>query len=156
MQPACLFLKFSCSLPFHLRIGSHLLIVILVGTIFHQSVSEKPNLEHLAAQFRIYRQELRQDTDRQRLDLRRWDGPVHKLMSELGDRLELEHPSEKQVIKLLGKPDDVISGGKRHTGMLVPKNEKHLVYWWRGGHDYLFLVVRQGKIAEARWWYAGE
>lgn len=121
-----------------------------------QTQAGSATLEQQAAQFRAYREALRKDTDRQKTELRHWNGPVHKLMSELGDRLELEHPSEKQVIKLLGKPDDVISGGKRHNGMLVPKNEKHLVYWWRGGHDYLFLVVRQGKIAEARWWYAGE
>lgn len=143
----------------HLVSGVTVLVLAAWGMCFcipAQTQIDTTTLEQQATRFQAYRQELRQDTNRQQLDLRRWDGPVHKLMSELGDRLELEHPSEKRVIKLLGKPDDVISGGKRHNGMLVPKNEKHLVYWWRGGHDYLFLVVRQGKIAEARWWYAGE
>lgn len=127
-----------------------------MGIVSHQTASEKSNLEHQAAQFRAYRIALKKDANRQQTELRHWNGPVHKLMSELGDRLELEHLPEKQVIKLLGKPDEIIKGGKYHNGMLVPKHEKHLIYWWRGGHDYLYLIIRQGKIAEAKWWYAGE
>ncbi|MBI4748386.1 MAG: hypothetical protein HY774_07835 [Acidobacteria bacterium] len=132
------------------------LFLFTLGLVSNQPVSEQNDLATLAARFRAYREALRKDTDRQQTELRHWNGPVHKLMSELGDRLELEHLPEKQVINLLGKPDEIIKGGKYHNGMLVPKPEKHLVYWWRGGHDYLYLVVRQGKIAEARWWYAGE
>lgn len=124
--------------------------------VLAQTQAGSTTLEHQAAQFRAYREALRKDTNRQQTELRHWNGPVHKLMSELGDRLELEHLPEKQVIKLLGKPDEVVSSGRQHNGIRVPKNEKHFIYWWRGGHDYLYLVVRQGKIAEARWWYAGE
>ncbi|HMZ81919.1 MAG TPA: hypothetical protein PLL06_19640 [Acidobacteriota bacterium] len=143
----------------HLGPSVIFLVLTALGMCFCtpvQAQAHSPTLEQQAAQFRAYREALRKDTHRQKIELRHWNGPVHKLMSELGDRLEQDHLPEKQVIKLLGKPDDVISGGKRHSGMLVPKNEKHLLYWWRGGHDYLYLVVRQGKIAEARWWYAGE
>ncbi|CAK0745955.1 hypothetical protein CCP4SC76_1660005 [Gammaproteobacteria bacterium] len=60
------------------------------------------------------------------------------------------------VNKLLGKPDEVFVGGSHHNSKVVPRGEKYLVYWWRGGHDYLYLVVRHGRVVRSAWWFAGE
>jgi hypothetical protein len=150
--------------------GAHLLhMSVLLGIVFFTAAAPvilhaapQPNvavdseLAQLASQFRVYRNELRTEQQPRRPELRDWNGPVHGVMSEVGERLQRGHYRARQVKSLLGKPDRVIAAGNRHNGVVVGRNESHLVYWWRGGHDYLYLIVRHGRVAEARWWYAGE
>jgi len=121
----------------------------------HRSASEA-EFEQLAVRFREYRHQLREDTDRQRPELRDWNGPVHEVMSEVGKRVETKHLSPEVVKGLLGKPDEVFVGGSHHNGKTVPHGERHLVYWWRGGHDYLYLIARHGQVVRSAWWFAGE
>jgi hypothetical protein len=77
-------------------------------------------------------------------------------MTDLGEQLESRHASARCVERLLGHPDEVRSAGDRHAGGVVEAGERHLVYWWRGGHDYLYLIVRAGRVSDARWWFAYE
>lgn len=121
------------------------------------SLGGDPDLAELASRFREYRVELRREESREeRPELRAWDGPVHALMSDLGERIEKEHLDSERLVKLLGVPDEAFGAGARHDGARIPPGESHLVYWWRGGHDYLYFVVRDERVVEARWWYAGE
>jgi hypothetical protein len=113
-------------------------------------------LAKLAAEFRAYREEMKQPPDMQRPELRKWAGPMHELMADLGERIGRGHYLQEQVVELLGPPNGVFGPGKRHHRADLEANETHLVYWWRGGHDYLYFVVKDGKVVEAKWWHAGE
>ncbi|MFO1371861.1 MAG: hypothetical protein U1F42_05520 [Candidatus Competibacteraceae bacterium] len=81
---------------------------------------------------------------------------MHRLMVDLGQRIERERYSVRKVVRLLGKPDEIVAGGDRHGTIVVMQNERHLIYHWRGGHDYLYLTVRRGRVVRSRWWFAGE
>ncbi len=96
------------------------------------------------------------DVDRAKPELRNWKGPLHVLMSDVGDAIAARRCRGSKVRDLLGPPDEVVDGGGRHATVDVPRGETHWIYWWRGGHDYLYFVIRGGRVAEARWWFAGE
>jgi len=135
------------------------LVVMAPAMLFagpHHEPGGDASLAELAARFRAYRVELRRDTAREHAELRDWDGPVHRVMADVGHRIEGGRYRVTQVYRLIGRPDKVVRGGDRHGGMAVPRDESHLVYWWRGGHDYLYLIVRRGRVVGSRWWYAGE
>jgi hypothetical protein len=122
----------------------------------YQGADNRTDLASDAARFRAYRRELRESEWHERPDLRAWDGPLHRLMADLGQRLERGRSSARDVIRLLGEPDEVVRTGGRHVQVVVPRHETHLVYRWRGGHDYLYLVVRGGRVVRSRWWLVGE
>ena len=114
-----------------------------------QSTSE------LASRFRAYRVALRDMSGTPDPQLRSWAGPVHAVMSELGERLGSGH-TVGEIVSLLGEPDAVLLAAAHHSGIVVPLGCEHLLYRWRGGHDYLYFHACQGHIKEARWWHAGE
>ncbi len=131
--------------------------VVAVCLMVAVALGGDPTFEEMASRFREYRVELRREESREeRPELRAWDGPVHALMSDLGRRIEKERLDSDRLIELLGEPDETIRAGAYHDGAPVPRGQAHLVYWWRGGHDYLYFVVRRGRVVESRWWYAGE
>ena len=121
-----------------------------------EDAGECERLEALAAEYREYREQYRRDTDRLLGELRRWDGPMHRVMGELGLLVAACGLTSREVRKLLGQPDRTVRSGKRYVMVEAGPGETHLVYWWRGGHDYLYFVVREGRVVDARWWYAGE
>jgi len=81
---------------------------------------------------------------------------MHEVMAELGERLGSSQHTSKEVIALLGPPDETLSSGSDHSGKPVPKGETHLIYWWRGGHDYQYFVVKNGIVVSANWYRALE
>ena len=87
---------------------------------------------------------------------KRSNGPAHRVFAEVGSRLGDGTYTEHRVVELLGAPDEIFYGEDSHATVHVPKGETHLVYWWRGGHDYLYFVVRDGRVVEDKWWFAGE
>lgn len=113
-------------------------------------------IHDLASRFRRYRDALRHAGIDSRPELRAWNGPVHKVMSELGEEIADRHCPLQQVLSLMGEPDATKSAGSHHNGEEVPSGQTHIIYWWRGGHDYLYFVVQDGVVVSARWWYAGE
>jgi hypothetical protein len=118
--------------------------------IVSQSTSE------LASRFRKYRQELSNPASASKTELRQWSGPLHTVMNTLGERIGSGHYTVDQVISLMGYPDKLLSSGASHIGIVVPTGQKHLIYWWRGNHDYLYFVVEKDIILSVNWWFAGE
>lgn len=130
--------------------------------VFRDQVLEKMEEQNptptpeLARRYRQYRRELRKDSSTPHPELRRWGGPCHATMSRLGQRLASEHPPAREVLSLLGAPDKTLSAGDDHHGKPVPPGQTYLIYWWRGGHDYLFFVVEHDRIVSSDWWHAWE
>lgn len=90
-------------------------------------------------------------------------GQLDNVLHELGEKLAKQHHAESEVTRLMGEPDAIKQAGEyqppsigeRHA-TVVPKNSRYLIYFWRGWHDYLYLVSTNGKITAAYWYYAGE
>jgi len=78
------------------------------------------------------------------------------LMTDVGRRIEDGGYRVAEVYRLIGRPDRVVHGGESYTGTPVPRDETHLVYWWRGGHDHMYLIVKRGRVVRSCWWYALE
>ena len=76
-------------------------------------------------------------------------------MAGLGIRMG-SGESRAAIVSHLGKPNESFAAGSVHLGRIVPQGYEHLVYWWRGGHDYLYFIVRGQNSEASRWWYAGE
>ena len=113
-------------------------------------------LGELARQFRADRVEaLDRDSPRWH-QLHDWSGPMHARMTEIAECATQRALRRDALEALLGAPDAVAAPGARHATVPVPAGEEHLVYWWRGGHDYLYFVVRDGAVAASAWWFAGE
>ena len=79
-------------------------------------------------------------------DLDSWGGRLHTAMTRLGETLGHPPHARADVVRLMGEPDAV---RERDT-------EEHLIYFWRGWHDYLYFVCRDGVVQEAQWYFAGE
>jgi hypothetical protein len=114
------------------------------------------SVQQQAATYRSYRMQRQRDPDLRTPQLSDWHGDMHKVMVRLGDGLAAQRARAMCVERLLGPPDEVRSPGQRHGTLVVAGGERHLVYWWRGGHDYLYLVVRDARVIQARWWFAYE
>lgn len=109
----------------------------------------------LAKRFQKYRIAVQDPSSPLRPSFRDWRGPMHAVMSTLAERLGPGH-SSKEVVALMGAPDQILRAGSNPHGHDVAPNEVHLLYWWRGGHDYLYFIARKGIIVSTHWWHAGE
>jgi hypothetical protein len=103
-------------------------------------------------------------------DLRDHGGKLHRILSSLGT--ELGHPpSTKQlIVECVGEPDSIKNGRqmarflgiherelKKPGRQMRPKQDReYLVYYWRGGHDFLFFINEGGLIVDHGWWFAYE
>jgi hypothetical protein len=98
-------------------------------------------------------------------DVDQWMGRKHALMIELGDRLGEGAYGRSQVVDLLGAPDAIARESDALYDLIRDRGEfkgpgggayEFLIYYWRGEHDFLYLIVREETILGAGWWYAGE
>ena len=120
------------------------------------SICGTPKAQALAASYRRYRAQKTANPDLRTPELSNWDGDMHRVMADLGVELAKSDATAECVERLLGPPDAVYTHGDRAYTGPVPTGECHLVYWWRGGHDVLYFVVRKNRVAAARWWFAYE
>jgi len=87
----------------------------------------------------------------------KWGGRKQKLMDKLAEQLDKGQYSPDQVVALLGEPDQRVGPKSPGWGAIQPKaGELLLVYYWRGGHDYLYFICRKGRVTGSDWWMAGE
>jgi hypothetical protein len=116
----------------------------------------KTELTTMVRELARYRARLRMSPDAHDADLWAWDGPFHTVMARLGEELGDGTHTEREVQRLMGAPDRRFRGGAWTGTLWVPSDETHLIYRWRGGHDYLYFIVKRGRVVGARWWSAGE
>lgn len=113
-------------------------------------------LTTIGREFAQYRTRLRMSPHTHDADLWAWNGPFHTVMARLGQGLGDGAHTEREVQQLMGAPGRRFRGGEWTGALWVPSAETHLIYEWRGGHDYLYFIVKHGRVVGARWWLAGE
>ena len=110
----------------------------------------------IAQQFRADRIEALDRNSPRYEDLHRWNGPLQNLMASLEGCIVDRHLTRTEVLRLMDAPNEIIESGGRHQAAVVAWGDRHFIYWWRGGHDYLYFVLRDDRVVGSRWWYAGE
>ena len=113
-------------------------------------------LTAMAREFARYRARQRTSPAARDADLSAWNGRLHAVMARFGQELGDGAHTEREVRRLMGPPDRRFQGGAWTGALRVPNDETHLIYRWRGDHDYLYFIVEQGKVTGARWWFAGD
>lgn len=73
-------------------------------------------------------------------------GRKHSVMVEIGNALGNPSYSRDEIVGLLGAPD---AERKQNA-------EEHIIYFWRGWHDYLYFICEDGTIRGHRWHHAYE
>lgn len=103
-------------------------------------------------------------------DLRDFKGELHRVLYSLG--IELGHPpyTKQIIVGCLGKPDAIKNGQQmsrfldiynrelRKAGRKTEekRDREYLIYYWRGGHDFMFFINEGGMIVDHGWWFAYE
>lgn len=75
----------------------------------------------------------------------KWGGRKHQVMGQLAELLKGQ--STELLLSTMAGPD------RRYP---TPDGRVRWVYYWRGGHDYLFFDCRASHIERVDWWMAGE
>lgn len=79
-------------------------------------------------------------------ELDKWNGKLHNIMIKLGENLGKPDYKCSDIINFLGDPDEI----KKDI------EEEHLIYYWRGKHDYLYFICKNGFIQKSEWYYSYE
>ena len=102
-----------------------------------------------------------------------WMGEKHRHMLALQQHIDNSDSHQEGLLSLLGEPDQTVTGGDPlfeqlangltdETARLEPvetavsSQDELLIYEWRGTHDFLYFVNREGTIIHSGWWHAGE
>ncbi|MFB2967631.1 hypothetical protein ACE1CD_01535 [Aerosakkonema sp. BLCC-F183] len=96
-------------------------------------------------------------------DADRWNGRKQQVMNLLGDCLGTGRYSKSEIIQWMGNPDRIAVKGDyyfaaiEHDRRNKPSGDyQYLIYFWRGGHDFLYFTFRGETIIDSGWWMAGE
>lgn len=130
----------------------------------NSSATEACNLEELAVEYRNLRTipghfgggSWNDDADR-------WNGRKQQVMIQLGDCLGTGRYSKSEIIQWMGNPDRIAIKGDYYFAAIERDrrnqptgNYQYLIYFWRGGHDFLYFTYRGETIIDSGWWMAGE
>jgi hypothetical protein len=79
------------------------------------------------------------------------------VMGVLKDRIHLR-TTENRIIEIMGQPD--MYATKEHPVEYqftkLEKNQKVLIYHWRGMHDFLYFVLQDNHLITKNWYFALE
>jgi hypothetical protein len=95
-------------------------------------------------------------------ELDAWDGRLHNIMGTLGQVLGNVKYTKKDIINLMGEPDAIYNKSGNKPPHVMGKeysygeDNEHLIYLWRGWHDYLYFVCQDGKVISSGWYFAYE
>jgi hypothetical protein len=136
--------------------GSFVLATAPISGAVRAQCSQRDGFERLAAACRRDRRDVRDEGSPRRTALEAWDGPMHRSMVELAECAVRRRLARRDLVRSLGAADRVVKAGGTHQGIAVLAGQEHLIYWWRGGHDYLYFTVENGAVTGSDWWYAWE
>jgi len=142
--------------PFiHKKLVLFVLLTILMGG--WKTLDAQNNIDSISKEYKILKTRKNNKKPGEFIkELDACDGRFHQLLSELGDILRTPDYNQNDIIRIMGKPDWTIVAGGHHSNITVPSNEVHLIYYWRGWHDYLYFVCKDGTIKESKWYFALE
>jgi hypothetical protein len=103
-------------------------------------------------------------------DLRDHGGKLHRVLESLGTELGRPPYTKKIIVGCLGDPDaiwndvqiapylGIYERERRKPGQepRAKRDREYLVYYWRGGHDFMFFINQGGRIIDHGWWFAYE
>ena len=78
-------------------------------------------------------------------------------MEILSDSINL-NTNEEQITQIMGLPDTYASNQHpiEHHFTQLGQDEKILIYYWRGMHDFLYFVLANNQLISKHWYYALE
>ncbi|MFC1743666.1 hypothetical protein ACFL35_06700 [Candidatus Riflebacteria bacterium] len=79
-------------------------------------------------------------------DIDKFGERMNIVLREPGKRLGNTGSTKSQLIELMGEPD----AGRQED------DRELLIYFWRGWHDYLYFICKEGNIQKAKWYFAYE
>lgn len=85
----------------------------------------------------------------------KWNSDLHQTMSSMALLLGKEGTDISLLIHYMGKPDaneKIVPYGT----IQLQKNEKIMIYYWRGFHDFVYFVYQDKKVKYAKWFMWGE
>ena len=94
-----------------------------------------------------------------------WHGAKHTAMIKVAAFADDNEILETTLIELLGVPDLSVRENDKLLNLvkLQPDYEDtqaessvHLIYYWRGEHDFLFFEIDNGAVVQSGWWYSME
>jgi hypothetical protein len=91
-----------------------------------------------------------------------YNGSFHTVMLTLGDEIGKRQLTKKQLIVLMDEPDTIIraKNSVEVNEEVLPldtiSREDHLIYKWRGFHDYLYFICKSDSITGHEWYHAFE
>lgn len=138
-----------------MKLTSFILILFLAfNSISAQNCCEiklnkENSLKHLGKEF----QRLRNLKDRDCCN--KYGSGMMKIMEMLNNRLDIG-VSEKTIIKIMGKPDKYVSKKNPIDVIAFKEEERILIYYWRGMHDFLYFGIKNNKLFYKNWYYALE
>jgi hypothetical protein len=96
-------------------------------------------------------------------DLSGYGAKLHRTLIALGQELGKPAFTKREIVEWMGKPDRVYQYEKmrlflREDDRVSHRGKKYeyLIYFWRGGHDFLYFISERGKIIKHDWWAALE
>ena len=109
------------------------------------------SVEQLSSEFK------RLKTNGNRDCCRNYGSGLMKSMEMLSDSIEI-HTNEERIIQLMGLPDNYATKDHpiEHHFTQLGKEEKVLIYYWRGMHDFVYFVLMNKQLISKQWYYALE
>ena len=85
----------------------------------------------------------------------KWNSDLHMIMLHLGEFFGKKGTPVKDIIKLVGVPN-ATEKELEYSPVKLGDNEKLLVYFWRGYHDFLYFVYENDKVKYSDWFMWGD
>ena len=154
------------------RLVAYVVALFLAGgPVVRANDSSDPNVATLARDYRELRAKRQQQLPGVRIkELDDSGGRLERTLSALG--VALGHPphTRREILKIMGAPDAIRRDRemanflgiyererRKSAPSLKPRRDrKYLIYFWRGGHDFLFFISEGGLIVDHGWWFAYE
>ncbi len=84
-----------------------------------------------------------------------WNSDLQQIMIWLEKKFGKEGTEISQIIKYMGMPNGT-DVELLNVGIELAGDEKALVYFWRGYHDFLYFVYEDNKVKYSEWYMMGE
>ena len=88
-----------------------------------------------------------------------WGSRMHQVMGKLVTHFGTPGTPRAALIATMGEPDQIAKPGDTlwdYAPRDAPPGSEMLIYHWRGLHDFAWLLVHDGEVVRADWYFAYE